>query len=148
MTQYVISTMTNSVNYRIYKTVGDLPTPVKSVRIHGGTGLPSLRSGFGEMSRDEEGVPMWTADGIVTPVSDEDYEVLKDHWLFKKHLEGGYVKVLNRDITENHKEVKKQVATMERRDEFAQLTPATLGQKLKVTTGGSNKMEADTQFRI
>jgi hypothetical protein len=146
MTVFVLSTMTNSVNYRVYRLVGDLPTPIDSVTIHGGAGIPSIKSGFGDMNADGEGSPMWTAAGVVTPVSDAKYAMLKDHELFKKHLDRGHLKVVNKDITDNHKEVKKQVATMEQKDGHAQLNDATYKQKVKVTV--NSQMQPDTQFRL
>jgi hypothetical protein len=147
MTVYVISTMTNSVNYCFYKNVGDLPVMRDKILVHGGANMPSLKSGFGDMNRDGEGHPMWTAAGMVTPLSDERYDVLKEHWLFKKHQDSGWVKVVNKDIIGNHNAVKKEVATMEKTDGFAQMTPATLKQKIKVKTG-QTEMDAESQFRL
>ena len=68
MTKYVLSTMTNSVSYAIWGNVGDLPVMRQKVTIKGGAGLPSISSGFGEVSKDGEGSPLWTADGVITPI--------------------------------------------------------------------------------
>ncbi len=146
MSVFVISTMTNSVSYRFYKTIGDLPVVQDSVTIRGGAGLPSLKSGFGEMGTDGEGAPLWTAEGMVTPLSEARYDILKEHFLFKKHVEGGYLKVVNSDLSGNHAEVKKQIRSMAGRDNFSQLTPATAQQKIKVKT--SRELEPDAQFRL
>lgn len=132
MSIYILSTMTNSVSYAFFDRVGDLPVMRKKVTIQGGAGLPSIRSGFGEVTRDGEGSPMWTASGMITPISDEQYAALKDHVLFNKHIDGGFIKVLNQDISGNHKAVEKHVQTMNKRDEFAQLTKDTLKQRIKV----------------
>ena len=152
MTVYVLSTMTDSVSYVNYNYIGDanskagqLPMVRDKVTILGGANLPSMKSGFGDMTQNGEGQPMWTASGVVTPVSDEKYELIKDHWLFKKHQEGGHVKVLNKDITDNHKAVKREISDMEKRDKAAQLTPETLKMKVKVKL---NEMEPDAQFRL
>lgn len=133
---YIVSTMTNSVNYGFYDYVGKdkLPMVKKKILIHGGAGMPSLRSGFGIQSKDLEERPMWTAAGMATSISAEDYAMLKDHPVFIKHKEKGFVKVWDRDITGNHKEVVKITADMER-DGFQQLTPATLKQRIKVKVG-------------
>lgn len=142
----VISTMTDSVAYTIFSKVGDLPIPKKKILIRGGASLPSLKSGFGDMSRDEEGHPIWTADGVATIVSDADWEILKDHWLFVKHQEGGKLKVVTRDITDDYKAVKKEIKTMEtdwKSDPSKQITPATLKERV-----GANKLkihEADPE---
>lgn len=147
MSVYVLSTMTNSVSYAFWGQVGDLPVMRQKILVKGGAGLPSINSGFGEVSKDTDGIPMWTADGIITPISDKDYEILKDHPLFKKHIESGCIKVLDRDITGNHREVKRQAGSMEKRDSFAQLTPATLKEHTKVKIS-NREIEADTQFRM
>lgn len=150
MTVYVISTMTNSVSYRFYRNVeskgGTLPVVQDSITIRGGAGLPSLKSGFGDMNSDGEGHPIWTAEGMVTPLSEARYDILKTHKLFQDHLEGGYVKVVNKDLTGNHAAVKKEIGGMAGRDNFAQLTPATASNKIKVKT--RLELEPDAQFRI
>lgn len=145
--KFILSTMTNSVSYGFYNHVADLPVIRDKVTIKGGTGLPSLRSGFGEAGRDGEGAPIWTAEGIITPLPDERYDLVKDHPLFKKHLDKGYIKVLAKDISENHKEIKKQVADMTRRDGFAQLTKDTIGEHTKVKIS-TNSIDSDAQFRV
>lgn len=146
MSKFVLSTMTNSVNYRIYANVGDLPTPVDSIIIHGGAGIPSMKSGFGEMAKDSEGMPIWTAEGMVTTLTDERYSVLKDHWLFKKHIDSGHIKVVDHDIRGNHKAIVRETKSMQARDGFAQLTKETLKQSIKVKA--NSEMEADAQFRL
>lgn len=133
MSVYVISTMTDSVGYTFFRNVGDLPVPHKKIVIRGGADLPSHKSGFGEMRHNEEGQPLWTAEGVCTPVSDSDYEVLKDHWLFKKHVDGGKLKVVSRDIHDDYKAVKKEVKSMEtgwESDKAKQLTPETVKQRV------------------
>lgn len=154
MSKYILSTMTGAVSYAFYNYVGNadskgaglLPVIRKKITIFGGAGIPSNRSGFGEMSNDAEGQPMWTASGIITPVSEEDYEVLKDHELFRKHVDGGYLKVINEDIRGNHKAVQKQVRSMEEKDTSAQLTPQTIKSRVKVKT--PLELEQETQFRL
>jgi hypothetical protein len=159
MTVYVLSTMTNSVSYNHYNYIGDpnskagaLPVVREKIMIHGGAGIPSARSGFGDMSNDGEGLPIWTAAGMVTPVSDTKFEALKDHWLFRQHQDSGWVKVLPSDITGNHKAIKKEVASMEQRDNHSQLTPATakerISKNIKVTVNGPKEMDSDGAFRL
>lgn len=131
---YVVSTMTSSVSYCFWKTIDGLPRIEDKITIRGGANLPSSKSGFGEMSQDGEGTPMWTAAGVVTPIRADRYNKLKDHELFKKHLERGYISITSQDITGNHKAVKKIVSGMEAVDGFAQLTPATYKQRIKITT--------------
>lgn len=148
MSVYVISTMTAAVSYCFYDKVDGMPIVRDKVTIHGGAGIPSLRSGFGEASKDSEGHPLWTAEGIVTTLSDERYEKVKDHNLFKKHLERGYLKVVKQDIAGNHKAVKEVVRDMTARDGFAQLTPSTAKQRLKAKVQTVAEMEQEGGFRL
>jgi hypothetical protein len=155
MTVYVISTMTNSISYNLYDYRGVessqgakiLPVIKAKCVIHGGAGLPSARSGFGDMSQSSDGNPLWTAAGVVTPVSDEKFEMLQGHWLFQKHLEAGRVKVIKSDIVGNHKEVKKQVSTMEKGDNFSQLNDKTIKSRVKASLA-SPELDNDGTFRL
>lgn len=147
MTKYILSTMTNSVSYANWGKVGDLPVMRNKVTIKGGTGLPSISSGFGEVSKDGEGTPLWTADGVITPISDEQYDLIKDHKLFNQHIEKGLIKVLNSDISGNHKAVKREVANMQKRDGFAQLNADTLKEHTKVKISNRD-IDSDVQFRV
>jgi hypothetical protein len=142
MPQFVVSKMSNSMRYQSYEISDDvnkLPIPrVKtSILINGGAGLPSIRSGFGEMTRDESGTPIWTADGIVTPVSDEQVEMLLANKVFQKHLKSNLVKIVKKDVSDNHKEVSK-IASELARDPHAPLTPETYKAKIKISTGRPN----------
>ena len=131
---YIVSTMTGDVSYCFWNTIGGVPRIKDKITIRGGAGLPSVKSGFGEMSADGEGTPMWTAAGVVTPIRADRYELLKDHEVFKKHVAKGLISISNRDISDNHKAVKKVVEGMEPRDSFSQLTPANYKNKVAITT--------------
>jgi hypothetical protein len=147
---FIISTMTSSVSYCFWDKVegvkGDI-TPIlrEKITIYGGANIPSLKSGFGDVTKDVEDRPMWTAAGIVTTIEAEQYAKLKDHPIFMKHLDGGWVTVTNEDVTGNHKKVKKIVSGMSERDSHAQLTPDTYKQKIKVKT---KLLEEETGFRL
>ena len=146
MTAYVLSTMTGDVAYAFYSgnaKDGVIPFERKRIMIRGGAGLPSLTSGFGDRGEDDTGHPMWTPEGVVTPVKDTAFAELKDHPLFMQHMDGGYIKVINKDIIDNYSAVKKEVRSMEPRDNSAQLTPTTVKSKIdakmpKVSTGESD----------
>lgn len=144
MNRYILSTMTSGVNYTTYRTVGGVPVVLKKVLIHGGAGIPSAKSGFGEVIANDEGQPIWTADGIVTPISEEDYLHLKDHPVFQKHMDKGYLKVINADIRGNHKQVQKYAGDM-KRDGFAQLNKDNIKSRVKVTVP---KAEADQGYQL
>lgn len=136
MSKYILSTMSYPVNYSFYSKAGDLPIPRKRILIHGGAGMPSDTSGFGDMVRDSNGKPLWTAQGVITTISDKDYEELLTNHVFKSHLEKGLLKVLNHDITGSNREIDKAVQHMEV-DGFRQLTKDDYKQRI----GGDIKVE-------
>jgi hypothetical protein len=149
--KYILSKMTNSVSYRNYKYVGDrnatsnqslLPIPSDTVIIKGGADRPSQRGGFGDAETDMSGNILWTPRGVVTALSDEDYDRVKEHWLFKKHMDDGYLAILDEDISNNHKKVSRIAEDMAGQDPGAQLTKDTIAQKIKVKV--ANK-ELDTE---
>lgn len=144
MQVFILSTMTQSVGYTLWETVDGLPIQRERITVHGGSGIPSLRSGFGDMVTNSEGQPLWTAEGIVTCIDEGKYALLKDHPIFKKHLADNLVKVVTRDIRDNHKEVKKHAKDMAR-DKFQLLNKDTLGQRVKVTTATA---PVETEFRL
>lgn len=141
---YIVSTMTNSVSYRTYRTIGEenpqkgprIVTPIneETITIRGGANRPSQRLGYGEQSSDVNGNMLWTAKGVVTSITEAQYARLKDHWLFQKHKEKGFVEVLNRDIGTDHRAIAKVASGMEGVDNQAQLTKETVAQRIKVKT--------------
>lgn len=146
MAKYILSTMANAVNYTFYGKVpsGTLPPVAKRIKIEGGAGLPSINTGFGNMAKDDQGVPLWTPDGVVTPISDENFDRLKDHVIFKKHMDAGLIRVIDHDITKNHGAVEKLVRSMEK-DDFSPLNKDKANTKIKVKTaleenGDENRM--------
>lgn len=145
MSKYVLSTMTANVAYHFYNMVGDLPVPdqKRKIRIFGGAGIPSETSGIGHLSRDDEGKPMWTPSGVISTISDEQYERLKEHPVFKKHFDAGYVKFVNGDISYSTKQVDKAVSGMNR-DGFQQLNKETIESRVKITVG----RKEDDDFRL
>lgn len=147
MSMYILSTMSNSVAYRFYNDVAGLPVAHKTITIHGGARLPNEKIGFGDRLETEDGRPIWTADGLVTAISDSDYELLKDHHVFKAHLDGGYLKVINRDITQNYKEIKRQASGMSD-DGQGQLDKSRLDKKVKSATVKSKNNLGDDEGRI
>lgn len=142
--KHIISTMTNAVAYTFWGKAGDLPVPVGKITIQGGANLPSLSSGFGEMTKDGEGKPLWTPQGVVTPISDEAYEKLKGHVVFQKHLDKGFVKVLERE-PRGHKDVSRVVKDMPTRDEQSQITPGTLKNYVRNLKVKETSKEFDSQ---
>jgi hypothetical protein len=143
MTVYVLSKMTNSVSYRNYRYIGDknatanqslLPIPADTVIIKGGADRPTQKGGFGDAEQDLSGNILWTPRGVVTKLEDEEYDRVKDHWLFKKHLAAGYLAVLDEDISSDHKKVSRIAEDMPGQDPGALLTKDTIAQRIKVKT--------------
>lgn len=139
---YILSTMTNSMSYRVYRTIGlenpekgpriVAPINAETITIRGGANRPSQRLGFGEQHQDINGNVLWTARGVVTSITEEQYEKLKGHWLFQKHIQKGLMEVVNRDISNDHKAVARIARDMTATDGHAQLTKDTVAQRIKV----------------
>lgn len=145
MTAYILSTMTAPVSYGFYDTKrADNPVLRKSITVAGGAGIPSMKSGFGEQMEDHDGRPIWVAEGFVTPVNDADFDLLKEHPIFIKHLEKGLVKVLNNDITGNHGIISRHTKGMSE-DGFRQLNKDRLKQRVKVTEASTS---TESQYRL
>lgn len=138
MSKYVLSTMTSNVGYALYDMIGDLPVLRRKIRIFGGAGIPSETSGVGDITRNHDGKPLWTPSGVVTTVSDEDAEILRNHPVFSKHHDAGYVKFVHGDISHSTREMDKATNNM-KRDGFQQLTKETLKSRVKVTIGNKNE---------
>lgn len=105
--KYIYSTMSCGVIYNFWtKPAGDgsIPSVQKSIEIAGGAGVA-----------DKHFV---TPLGVVTAVSDEDFDYLAKHDLFILHEKNGYLKIQDSRI-----DVEVAVADMERRDQSSPLTP-------------------------
>lgn len=144
MSVYILSTMTTSVGYSFYAGEGENLFLKKKITIFGGRNIPSHRSGFGDMVESGSGQPLWVAQGIVTPIKDEDWEILKDHHVFKKHLEKGLVKNVSSDVVGNHKKISKIAASMEE-DGFGLMDKEKLKTKVKTSIAS---MSQEQEFRL
>jgi hypothetical protein len=136
---YLVSTMTDTVRYRQYQIIENMPSKVFEVSVRGGAGLPTTKSaGWGEMSYSDSGSPIWTPEGFVTKLTAEQYEILKTIPVFQKHLENGFVQILDKDPA-SHEKVEKITRDMKKRDGASQITgsedPRILNKKIKISTG-------------
>lgn len=106
MSKYIYSTLTLSAEYVDWqmRDEGQLPLKGRSVTIQGGANVPSKS--------------LVTPLGVVTKVSDEDYEFLKENRVFKLQIVNGNIKVHDRE----HK-VEKVVRDMTSKDGSSPLTP-------------------------
>lgn len=157
---HILSTMTNSVMYRTYRMVGGVnpaqkqgPLPVPEanpITIRGGADRPSQKIGFGETAEDINGNILWTPRGVVTTITQEQYDRLKVHPLFIKHVEGGYLAVVEQNIVDNHKRVSRKVDEMRESaqdrtgnknagfDKSKLLTKETAGDRINVKVPGKS----------
>jgi len=74
---------------------------------------------------------MTTPEGVVTEVSDEDWELLKEHTAFKRHMDRGFMEIMKEEKKARETSKKKS----SKKDGGAQLTPKDFedkGQKAPV----------------
>ncbi len=106
MPKFVVSTLTASQKYPIYTKIPgrDLPNMESYVFIYGGANLPTK--------------VLVTPAGAVTPLTDEEYDRVKETPGFKLHRENGFLTVL--DSEPNVDEV---AADLEEKDTSAPMVP-------------------------
>lgn len=92
MSKFITSTMSAAVNFRVYSKLPDswCSSTLKDIIINGGANVADKRL-------------LVTPRGVVTEISDEDYELIKDNYQFKKFVENGYLTVTktNRENSKN-----------------------------------------------
>lgn len=104
---FIVSRASQDNEYIIWTTTANGQKQVKkSILVKGGANVMDKHT-------------MTTPAGVVTEISDEDWEVLKDHTAFKRHLERGFIEVMK----EEKKARKSAKEKSEKKDGGAQLTP-------------------------
>lgn len=106
MGKYIFSTLTASQKYPIYEKVPgrDIPRMSSYVLIHGGANLPSK--------------VLVTPRGVMTSISDEQFERLNQCSSFQKHVNGGYLTVEDRSYDPDE-----AAEDMEPKDSSAPMVP-------------------------
>lgn len=100
---YITTTATCGTDYTLYKTTdAGVVIPVKTISIKGGANCINKL--------------YVTPNSVATKVSEEDYELLKNHPEFIRHVKNGFIKVTKIMKEENNKDLIKE-------DKSAQLTP-------------------------
>jgi len=125
MSKFIYSTLSCDQKYTLYEIMieGALPVPKSSVYVAGKANIANKH--------------FLTPKGMVTPVKDEEYELLKENEVFKRHVDRGYIKVEEKEF-----DVDKAVSDMTGRDESAPLTPEELElEGIKATTGDPEEEE-------
>lgn len=119
---YVYSTMSQDVSYPIWSD-GEVKRVVEHIVINGGTGVVDKR--------------LYTPNGVVTKVTQEQLAHLKNDRVFKLHEKNGFVKVSEENVNPE------KVATegMELRDQSAQLVPEDFENAPKTKTSKKAKDE-------
>lgn len=104
--KYVFSTLTATNEYPIYEYIEGrgLPNAVSSVLIYGGANLPSHIFD--------------TPKGVVTPITDEEFDQLNKSPGFQFHVDGGHLTVEDRPY-----EIESVVKDMESKDASAPIVP-------------------------
>lgn len=108
---FVISTLSQSVDYSFYnrridgKSVVNVEDVEKRISIKGGQGVIDRRT------------LITPENGVVTEITAEQAERLKDHPVFKIHAANGFVRIVNSKPNED-----KPVKDLETGDDSAQLT--------------------------
>ena len=107
---YITSTMSTGVKYAVYgQSAGGLPIVKKEIEIKGGANVADKA--------------LYTPNGVVTKVSDDELDLLKANPVFQLHVKAGYLKIskLSGENTKN----------LEVKDTSAQLTPEDFKKKGK-----------------
>ena len=112
MAWYVYSTATCSGSYVEYHASKDVGTIKRKVTIQGGHGVASLAH-HGALGN------IHTPQGVVTEVSDDDMEFLKQDKNFLRHVAAGHMKFEKKKI-----DPAKAISDMNLKDGSAPLTPA------------------------
>lgn len=129
MAKYVYSTMTSPVEYGVWaKGGGDLPSLKRTIRIEGGSNVSNKH--------------FITPRGVLTVVSDEDFEILAKDAVFNRQMKRGFITVENKEAAS----VERVVSNMESQDGSAPLTPNDFdgvnGPQPELTEEGGKNLKA------
>lgn len=103
---FVVSYASQDNEYIVWGTTTNGQKVVqKSIKIKGGANVMDKHT-------------MTTPKGVVTEISDEDWELLKEHTAFKRHMERGFM-----EVEKSEKPAKEKSKKGSKKDGGAQLTP-------------------------
>lgn len=109
---YIASTLSAPTTYTVYGDNKHGPKAVlKQVHIKGGANVANQKNVMT--------MGLLTPQGLVTQVSDEELNLLKNHKLFQLHLKNGHVKIMD-----TNQKPEKAVKDMKDKDSSAPFTPA------------------------
>lgn len=127
----VISTLSNDVIFCNYKRTEDGTVYAQQkVTILGKARIPQDRRQWGELRRDPQLNALFYAEGVVTKISDEAWEWLKEKKYFNNYVKAGNLKVLHSfNNADDHRAVDKFAQQdMSNDDGFGLLTESKMSQ--------------------
>lgn len=105
---FILSSLTNDTKYCFWeKKAENLVVVKKEILIKGGANVADKKT-------------LVTPNGASTEVSDEELALLKENPSFKRHLERGFVRIVE---TDNKYKAKEESEKLDKKDGSAQLTP-------------------------
>lgn len=112
MTYYIYSTATCGAFYTLYENNSskDIAVPKKA---NGRVLQVEIKGGHGVATKN-----LITPRGVVTQVSDEEFELLKQNASFQKHVQAGFLSFDKKEVA-----AEKKVADMADKDGSAPVTP-------------------------
>lgn len=127
---YVYSTLASDVNYTNYeKGGGDLPVELPAVHVKGGAGVANDR--------------LITPRGVVTEVTEEQVQYLRENTVFQLHEANGFVQISDAKVDGDV-----AAADMTGRDNSAPIVPEALREdELPASVGGVETSTAAPKAR-
>lgn len=147
----ILSTLTSSFMFVQYgpPVEGQFPPVLRRIRIQGGANTPTNK-GFGDVSSDHRGTPMWTPRGMVTSVDDEDMTWLSADSTFKNFVDNGLLQVMSdagAEFKNNHKklvrEVEDNMSAGDTHRPIVAQNDARMSARLKVSSGSLEAADND-----
>lgn len=122
MTKYVFSTLPAANQYTVYTKDGNgMPVPDKSITIKGGAGVADRRGD--------------TPLGVMTELTDAEYDLIKDNAAFRRHVERKFIIVSSEKL-----DAENVAADQNRESPDKPVTDDELAaENVKATTSGKKK---------
>lgn len=113
---YILSSLSSDTKYCFWEKQGENIVAVqKEILIKGGANVADKKT-------------LITPNGASTEVSDKDLELLKTNPSFKRHLEKGFIKIVE---TDNKYKAQEEAEKLDQKDASAQKTPEDYQKKGK-----------------
>lgn len=107
---FILSSLTNDTKYCFWeKKAENLVVVKKEILIKGGANVADKKT-------------LLTPNGASTEVSEDELALLKENPSFKRHMERGYIKIVE---TDSKYKAKEEAEKLDKKDGSAQLTPET-----------------------